>query len=75
MLPVCRLNPPHQKLVEDSAICKTSPSHTYVFSQTQVLDLVLDPADRYKNQTEEICHVMSTRVATMALLACSPPSL
>lgn len=69
------LNSPHQKLVKDSAIGKSSPPHTYVFPQTQVLDLVLHSADRERTQIEEICGVVSMGAFTVTLLACSPPSL
>lgn len=69
------LNSPHQELVKNSAICISSPSHAYVFPQTQVLDLVLRSADRWKTQVEEICCVMSAGALAVTLLACSPPSL
>lgn len=69
------LNSPHQELVKNSAICISSPSHAYVFPQTQVLDLVLRSADRWKTQVEEICCVTSAGALAVTLLACSPPSL
>lgn len=41
------LNSPHQKLAEDSSVCKSSPSYTYVFPQSQVFNLMLDPTNRW----------------------------
>lgn len=40
------LNSPHQKLVEHSAVRKSSPSHSYVFPQSQVFNLMPGPTNR-----------------------------
>lgn len=37
------LNSPHQKLIEDSAVRKSSPSYAYVFPQSQVFNLMPSP--------------------------------
>lgn len=34
---------PHQELAEDPAVGESRPSHADVLTQTQILDLVLDP--------------------------------
>lgn len=34
---------PHQELAEDPAVGESCPSHADVLTQTQILDLVLDP--------------------------------
>lgn len=40
------LNSPHQKLVEHSAVRKSSPSHAYVFPQSKVFNLMPGPTNR-----------------------------
>lgn len=59
------LNSPHQKLFEDSAVSKSGPSYAYVFPQSQVLDLVLDPTSTWNSTIhleglphvwEHVCH-------------------
>lgn len=39
-------NSPLQKLIEQSAVCKSSSSYTYIFPQSQVFNLMLNPENR-----------------------------
>lgn len=72
------LNSPHHKLVEDSAVCISSPSYTNVFPQSKVFDLMPSP-----KKTDGIplfikkgllC-VWVYMFVTVRMLTCSPPSL
>lgn len=52
-------NSPHQKLFEESAVSKSGSSYAYVFPQSQVLDLVLDPMSTWNStiHLEGLLHV------------------